>query len=208
MATSYGIPISYAHRTELDSIVGSSHHQGVALEASGYPYVYLEDLAERASPNGLFLALDHLQDPQNLGTLLRTAEAVGVTGVIIPSRRSAGITPAVAKASAGAVEYLRVARIANLARALNLLQDAGAWLVGLEKVPEAIRYDSRRWELPLAVIVGSEGKGISRLVREKCDWLTYIPMWGNVASLNAAISGSLFLYQVARDVRDPGGARD
>ena len=205
LAAKQGIPVRQAQRHEMDSIVGSSHHQGIALEASGYPYVYLEDLTERASPDGLFLALDHLQDPQNVGTLLRTAEAVGVTGVIIPSRRSAEITPAVVKASAGAVEYLRIARIANLARALNSLQDAGAWLVGLEKIPEAIRYDSRRWELPLAVIVGSEGKGISRLVREKCDWLTYIPMWGNVASLNVAISGSLFLYQVARDIRDSGG---
>ena len=198
LATRHGIPVGYTQRSELDRIAGSSHHQGVALEASGYPYVLLEDLMGSLSPDSLFLALDHLQDPQNLGTLLRTAEAVGVAGVLIPRRRSAGITPAVVKASAGAVEHLRVARVSNLVQALERLRDAGAWVVGLEKVPGAVRFDSRRWDLPLVVVVGSEGKGLSRLVREKCDWLAYIPMWGRVESLNAAVSGSIFLYEVRR----------
>ncbi len=200
LASEKGVPVRSVRRQALDEATGTSHHQGVALQASGYPYVYLEELAERASPDGLFLALDHLQDPQNLGTLLRTAEAVGVTGVIVPGRRAAGVTPAVVKASAGAVEHLRIARVTNLVRALERLRDAGAWIVGLEKVSGAIRYDSRRWEPPLVVVVGSEGKGLSRLVREKCDWLAYIPMYGKVESLNAAVSGSVFLYRVSESL--------
>ncbi len=189
------IPIETVPRNVLERTIGSSHHQGLALEASGYPYADPAELLASVSPRSLYLMLDHIQDPQNVGTLLRTAEAVGVSGVFIPGRRAASITPAVSKASAGAVEHLQVAEVTNLKRTLESLKAAGVWIAGLEKTPEAIRYDARSWDLPLAVVVGSEGKGMSRIVREACDWLVYLPMVGHVESLNAAVSGSVFLYE-------------
>ena len=190
------VAVREVERQELDRL--SEGHQGVALQASGYPYQELEALTARVDPQAMFLLLDCVEDPQNLGTLLRTAEAVQVAGVVIPEHRAATVTPAVSNASAGAVEYLPVARVGNLVRAMEALQAAGVWLVGLEDVPEAQLYDQTDWQGPIALVVGSEGRGMRRLVREHCDILVRLPMAGRINSLNAAVAGSIVLYHAWR----------
>lgn len=195
-----GIPVQWVRRSELDRL-GTTDHQGVAMEATPFPYVELGDILAAAPTRGelpFLLLLDHLQDPQNVGTLLRTAEAVGVHGVILPQRRSAGITPAVSNASAGAVEHLRVAQVTNLAQAIEKLKRSGIWVVGLERTAGAIPYDQADLSGPLALVVGSEGEGMSRLARERCDWLVMLPMFGRISSLNAAVAGSIVLYAAVR----------
>ncbi len=188
--------------------IGPVNHQGVIAQADPYPYIALDDLLP-TTPAGdpLYLVLDHLQDVQNLGTLLRTAEAMAVNGVILPDRRAAGITPAAVNASAGAVEHLRVALVPNLAQALEKLKAAGIWVVGLDIGPEAVSLGQADLGGPLALVVGAEGAGLARLIRERCDWLLMIPMHGRVASLNAAVAGSVALV-VARQARAAGAARD
>jgi 23S rRNA (guanosine2251-2'-O)-methyltransferase len=172
-------------------------HQGVALECSGYPYADLADLLElsalRQEPVFL-LILDTLQDPQNLGTLLRTAEVVGVHGVLLPLRHSVTVTPAVVNASAGASEHLQIAQ-ANLAQAISLLKETGIWVIGLDASPQAQPPGEVRLDGPLALVVGSEGSGMRPLVRDSCDLLLRLPMKGKVESLNAAVAGSIALYQ-------------
>lgn len=177
--------------------------QGVALEVGDYPYVEWEDClaaAKRAGEPPLILILDHLQDPQNLGTLIRTAEAMGVHGILIPDRRSARITPAVSNASAGAVEHMLVAQVTNLNRALEDLKQRNVWIAGLDGAPDVPPLESARLDGPLAIVVGSEGEGLSRLTRERCDFLVRLPMAGRVESLNAAVAGSIVLY-AARQAR-------
>lgn len=190
------VAVREVERQELDRL--SDGHQGVALQASGYPYQELEALTARVDPRAMFLLLDCVEDPQNLGTLLRTAEAVQIAGVVIPEHRAAAVTPAVSNASAGAVEHLPVARAGNLVRAMETLQAAGVWLVGLEDVPEAQLYDQADWQGPIALVVGSEGRGMRRLVREHCDILVRLPMAGRINSLNAAVAGSIVLYHAWR----------
>ena len=158
-------------------------------------------LIQAADP--LYLILDHLQDVQNLGTLLRTAEAMAVTGVLVPDRRAAGITPAVVNASAGAVEHLRIALVGSLAQTMARLKTANVWVVGLDAGPGAIPLGKADLTGPLALVVGAEGAGLARLVREQCDWLLAIPMYGVVASLNAAVAGSVALV-AARQARREG----
>ncbi len=194
-----GCPVVVASRAILDQI-GPVNHQGVVAEAGPYPYVSLDDLLGQAGPDRLFLALDHLQDVQNLGTLLRTAEAMAVTGVLLPDRRAAGVTPAVVNASAGAVEHLRIASVVNLVQALERLKAAGVWVAGLAAVPGAVPLGRADLTGPLALVVGAEGTGLARLVAERCDWLLAIPMYGKVASLNAAVAGSVALV-AARQAR-------
>jgi 23S rRNA (guanosine2251-2'-O)-methyltransferase len=190
------IPVERVPRTRLDKI--HSEHQGIALEASGYPYVNMADILDLAKQRDelLFvLLLDALQDPQNLGALLRTAETVGVHGVIIPLARTAQVTPAVVNASSGATEHLLLTQ-ANLHQTIRELKLAGAWIVGLDqaggtvvshKADEALRG-------ALGLVVGSEGQGMRPLVRESCDFLLKLPMRGQVESLNAAVAGSVALY--------------
>lgn len=195
-----GVLIQRVERRQLDRI-GDVNHQGVAAEVSSYPYVDLEEILaaiDEGRDTPLLLLLDCLQDPQNLGTLLRTAEAVGAHGVIIPRRRAVGITPAVVNSSAGAVEHLLVARVTNLVRTMEKLKERGIWVVGLENVPQAKPYHQARLDIPLALVVGSEGQGMRRLVKEKCDLLLRLPMWGKLSSLNAAVAGSIALYEVRR----------
>ena len=188
------IPIERVPRSRLDKL--GENHQGVSLEASGYPYTGLEDILENAMARSelLFvLLLDTLQNPQNLGTLLRTAEAVGVHGVIIPAHRAAEITPAVVSASAGASEHMLVAQ-ANLANAIDRLKETDTWVVGLDESLESKAPSEVRLDGALAVVVGSEGEGIRMLVKSKCDFLLRLPMQGQVESLNAAVAGSVILY--------------
>lgn len=184
----------YVPRPRLDAI--AEGHQGVALEASAYPYCALQDfllLAEARSEAPFLLILDALQDPQNLGTLLRTAEGAGVHGVLLPLRHTATITPAVVSASSGASEHLLIAQ-ANLAQAIDTLKEAGVWVVGLHGGREAEPIDRVRLDGPIALVVGSEGQGMRPLIRDSCDILVRLPMRGKVESFNAAVAGSIALY--------------
>ncbi len=199
-----GCPVIEAQRQMLDQ-VGPVNHQGIIAETATYPYVDLDTLLQAEPPptGPLYLILDHLQDVQNLGTLLRTAEAMAVTGVMVPDRRAAGITPAVVNASAGAVEHLRIALVGNLSQTIARLKAANVWVAGLDAGPGAIPLGKADLTGPLALVVGAEGAGLSRLVREQCDWLLAIPMYGVVASLNAAVAGSVALV-AARQARGEG----
>lgn len=193
------IPIQRISRQKLDKLY--SGHQGVALEVGRLPTVNLQDLLshlDQLRQPPFLLAVDHLEDPQNVGALLRTAEAVGVHGVILPARRSVGITPAVVKASAGASEYLRIVIVSNLVQTLKSLKKAGVWVIGVEKVTSAQPYHQVDLNMPLILVVGSEGKGMTRLVSETCDLLLKIPMQGHVASLNVSVAGALVMYEAWR----------
>jgi 23S rRNA (guanosine2251-2'-O)-methyltransferase len=195
-----GVPIQRVERRQLDRL-GDFKHQGVAAEATPYPYVELEEILAKADQRQeipLLLMLDCLQDPQNFGALLRTAEIVSVHGVVIPKRRAVGITPAVVNSSAGATEHLLVARMTNLVRTMEELKAKGLWTVGLEDVPHAQPYYQSDLRIPLALVVGSEGRGMGRLVRENCDILIRLPMRGRISSLNVAVAGSIALYEVWR----------
>ena len=200
LAQARKVPVTRVNRQTLDGL--GEGHQGVALEASDYPYSSLFEILQRAEERHeppFLLALDLLQNPQNLGTLFRTAEAVGVHGIFIPPRRAAGVTPAVVHASAGASEHLLVAQ-ANLVQVLETLKkEAGVWVMGLEGSPGAQPYDSARLDGPLALVVGSEGEGMRDLVRRTCDLLVSLPMLGQIESLNAAVAGSIVLYKALSD---------
>lgn len=194
------LPVTQAPRHELDQI--DPNNQGVALRAGDYPYAALDQILSLAADRGelpFLLILDTLQDPQNLGTLLRTAEAVGVHGVIIPLARTATITPAVVSSSSGAAEHLLVAQ-ANLAQAITTLKEADVWSVGLDAGPDSQPASRVNLKGGLALVVGSESSGLRRLVRERCDVLMRLPMRGKIESLNAAVAGSVALY-LALDAR-------
>jgi len=192
------IPLQRVPRAQLDRV--SEGHQGVVAEVSGYPYAALDDVLSRLTRPPLFLVLDCVQDPQNLGALLRTAEAVGVEGVVIARDRAAEITPAVVNVSSGATEHLQIAQVTNIARALQRLKKSDVWIIGLDASPAPGAQDYATVDLrgPLAIVVGSEGQGIRRLVRETCDILVRLPMRGAVSSLNAAVAGSIVLYETLR----------
>jgi len=203
LAEQAGVPVNHTKRRYLDRL-GNVHHQGVALETSEYPYSTLYDILAAARSRDkapLLLLLDLLKDPQNVGSLLRTAEAVGVHGMILQRRRAVGITPAVVHASAGAVEHLPVAQVTNLVDAIGELKAHDVWVAGLEAVRGAQRYDQADLSGPLALVVGSEGEGLRRLVRERCDFLLQLPMLGQVTSLNASVAGSVVLYEALRQRR-------
>lgn len=196
LARERSIPIEKVPREKLTGI--SSHHQGVALEAEAYPYVGLDQVLQAASDQNeppLVLLLDTLKDPQNLGSLIRTAELVGVHGLVLPFRRTATVTPAVVNASSGASEYVPIVQ-ANLAQTIDQLKEEGLWVVGLEGSPEAQLPHQIDLDGPLAVVVGSEAEGMRRLVRSSCDFLLRLPMRGQIDSLNAAVAGSVALYLV------------
>jgi 23S rRNA (guanosine2251-2'-O)-methyltransferase len=188
------LPIERVERAQLNPY--GENPQGIAVEVSGYPYMALQDildLAQQRQEPLFVLILDVIQDPQNLGTLLRTAEAVGVHGVLMPLRRAAEVTPAVVRASAGASEHLLVVQ-SNLAQAITTLKEAGAWVIGLEGSAGAIPVEQARLDGALALVVGNEGEGLRDLVAKSCDLLVSLPMVGKVESLNAAVAGSVVLY--------------
>lgn len=188
------ILIQNTPRSELDKL--GVVHQGVALETNSYLYCDLKEILELASKRAephFVLILDTLQDPQNLGTLLRTAEVVGVHGVLLPKRQTATITPAVVSASSGASEHLLVTQL-NLASAMEQLKENDLWVIGLEGKPEAQTPDQTRLDGNIALVVGNEGQGMRSLVRDSCDLHLRLPMRGKVASLNAAVAGSIALY--------------
>ena len=188
------IPVKRVPRGRLERL--KANHQGVALEVSGYPYADETDIFELAEERGepLFvLLLDSLNDPQNFGTLLRTAEVVGVHGVVIPLARTVGVTPAVVNASSGASEHLLVAQ-SNLSQAITALKDSGAWVIGLEGSEQAESPDKVRLDGAIGLVVGSEGEGMRPLTAKSCDILMKLPMKGQIESLNAAVAGSVALY--------------
>jgi len=196
-----GAAVETVERQQLDEWLGGVNHQGVALKAGFYPYAHLDEtlaLARTRGQDPLLLLLDRVQDPQNLGTLLRTAEACGVHGIVLPRHRAAAVTPAVVNASAGAVEHLLVCQETNLVATIKALQAEGLWIAGLEAHPDAQPLGSVDLRGPLGVVVGSEGFGLSRLVGETCDWLVELPMAGRINSLNAAVAGSILLFDVVR----------
>lgn len=194
LAGKKNIPIDRVPRARLDAL--GEGHQGVAAEVSPYPYDDLARIIRKAQQKEhpmLILVLDMIQNPQNLGTLLRSAEAAGVDGVIIPLRGAAGITPAVVHASAGATEHLLVAQN-NLAQALDALKTEGAWVIGMEGGSDSRPIEEAPLDAPLALVVGNEGEGMRQLIRQKCDMQVRLPMFGQVESLNAAVAGSIALY--------------
>jgi 23S rRNA (guanosine2251-2'-O)-methyltransferase len=197
LAGAHGIPVEMAARGRLDDIAHSEHHQGVAGYFHGRPPLHLERVLESCRPPALLLVLDGIQDPQNLGALIRTAEAVGVDAVITPRHRAAALTPAAAKASAGASEHLPVVSVTNLAQALARIGEAGLWRVGLAAEAEE-RYDRVDYREPTAIVIGGEGEGLRQLTRRSCDRLVALPMTGRVASLNAAAAGAAILYEAFR----------
>ncbi len=202
LARQRGIPIDEVQGERLDKLTNGANHQGVAALVADFHYTDWTVLVERvnaAGPRALLLILDSLQDPQNFGTLLRTAEAVGVTGVVLPEHHAVGVTPAVANASSGAVEYLRVAHVANIARAVEQLKrETGLWVYALAGDAEATPIGQADLRGPLGLVVGSEGKGVSALVRKRCDGALALPMHGQIESLNASVAGSVVLYEVLR----------
>ena len=200
LARSRKIPVEQVKRSILDGI--DPHHQGAALNTGGYPYISLEDIIRRAESRGepaFVLLLDQVQDPQNLGTLLRSAEAFGVHGVVLPLARAAAVTPAVVNASSGATELLLIAQH-NLAQAMDRLKEAGGWLIGLEDSPAAQTPEKINLTGGIGLVIGNEAHGLRKLVREKCDLMMRLPMQGQIDSLNAAVAGSIALY-LARQAR-------
>lgn len=204
LAQERNVPVRFIQGGLFDKLAHEqANAQGVALEAGDYPYVSVAEClaaakAEHEPP--LLLILDHLQDPQNLGTLIRTADAMGAHGVIIPDRRAARVTAAVSNASAGSVEHLRVAQVTNISRTIEELKERNIWVVGLDDAADAQPLAAANLDGALALVVGAEAEGISRLVRENCDFLVRIPMHGHVESLNAAVAGSIALF-AARQAR-------
>jgi 23S rRNA (guanosine2251-2'-O)-methyltransferase len=191
------LPIVQADKKELNLTTHGEPHQNVLLEVGPYPYVDLADLparaAERREP-ALLVLLDLVQDPRNVGALLRTAEAMGVHGIVIQERRGCEITPTVVTTSAGAAEHLPVAQVTNLVEAMRWLQQRDIWMVGLGLSAEAQPLNELDLNMPLGLVIGNEGEGLRRLVRDRCDFMARIPMGGHVQSLNASVAGSLALY--------------
>jgi 23S rRNA (guanosine2251-2'-O)-methyltransferase len=199
-AEARGVAVRRLPRTEFDRIVGQVNHQGVALEATAYPYLSLDQLLRQAAGR-VIVVLDHLQDPQNLGTLIRTAEATQAAGMIVPDRRAAAITPPVVNASAGAVEPVPNAMVPNLARAVEACKVDGYWATALDTAPDARSIFDGAIPTPNVLVIGSEGKGIGPALLAHCDLIVQLPMFGKVESLNASVAGSVALYEVVRQSR-------
>jgi 23S rRNA (guanosine2251-2'-O)-methyltransferase len=199
-AKTRGIVVQQVDKSKLDRLVPDLPHQGVVAQAAAVPYAEVDDLLALAAERGehpLIVLLDEVEDPHNLGSILRTADCTGVHGVIIPKRRSAGLTAVVAKTSAGAVEYVRVARVANLVQTMEKLKAAGLWIAGADAGAKAGFYETNLTG-PLAIVIGNEGQGLSRLVRERCDFILSLPMSGQINSLNASVAAGVVLYEVVR----------
>lgn len=200
LASERGVPVERAERQALDRRADGLVHQGALAEAPDFPVISLDDALERISQDepALFVALDGVTDPHNLGSIARTAEAVGAHGLLIPSRRAASVTPTVEKAAAGALAHLPVVQVTNLVRALGRLHDHGVWSLGLDGDAEVALMDHPLVSEPCVLVVGAEGEGLSRLVRERCDALVRLPLRGRVGSLNASVAAAVALYELLR----------
>jgi len=200
LAAEQGVPVRRANSDELDRLTSGGVHQGVVADVQDAVSVSVEDLVVGAAGTPLLVVLDQIEDPHNVGAILRTVDAAGADGVVRQSRHAARLDGAAAKASAGAVSHVKIAEVVNIARALDDLKQAGVWTVGLAG-DAAKRYDEIDWTVPSAVVVGAEGTGLRRLVRERCDWLVSIPMHGHVQSLNVSVATGIALFEAIRQRR-------
>ena len=196
-ATRLGIPLRFEMRETLDRMSGGVPHQGIIAIVSEKPTLSLEALLAAVHDPALLVVLDGIEDPRNLGAILRTAEAAGADGVLLPERHSAGLSETVARASAGAIEHVRVARVGNLVQALGQLKQSGVWVVGFD-ASGTERWDAVDLTRPVALVLGGEGRGMRRLVREHCDHLVSIPHFGHVSSLNVSVAAGVALYEAVR----------
>jgi 23S rRNA (guanosine2251-2'-O)-methyltransferase len=202
LANENKVQVQFVPKQKIDRMT-KENHQGVIAEVAAYQYAELDDLFRRAEEKGedpFFLILDELEDPHNVGSILRTADAAGVHGIIIPKRRAVGLTATVAKLSTGAIEHVPVARVTNIARTIDELKERGVWVFGTE-AKKSMDFRMMDASLPLAIVIGNEGRGIGRLVKEKCDFLIRLPMEGHVTSLNASVAAALLMYEVYRKRR-------
>lgn len=203
LARAKGVPIHQAPRVTLDKLAGNGAHQGVVARVAAAQYSDVDDLIEviaarvGTTPEPLVLILDGVEDPHNLGAILRTAECAGVNGVVVPERRAAGLTETVAKASAGAVEHVPVARATNLSRLIDQLKERNVWVVGTA-ADAPLNYTDWDWTRASAIVMGGEGSGLHRLVREHCDATVRIPVLGHLESLNVSVATGVILYEVLR----------
>ena len=196
-----GVPVRFLQRTELDRMAGNAAHQGVVAVTSAKQYSGLEDVIEaKRGEHSLIVVLDGIEDPHNLGAIIRTADAAGADGVVIPERRAAGVTGVVTKTSAGASEHLPIARVTNIARSVEELKDRNIWVVGLDERGSQT-YDAIDYKMDCALVLGAEGKGVHDLVAKKCDFLVSIPMLGKVSSLNVSVAAGVVLYEIVRQRR-------
>lgn len=205
LAKEKGITIQTVPKKKIDQMA-EGNHQGVVAQVAAYEYAEVDDILKAASDKGeapFILILDEIEDPHNLGSIMRTADATGAHGIIIPKRRAVGLTTTVAKLSTGAIEYIPVARVTNLARTIEELKERGVWIVGTD-AKGSDDYRSMDGKMPLGLVIGSEGKGMGRLIKEKCDFLVNLPMAGRVTSLNASVAAGLLMYEVYRK-RQPLG---
>ena len=200
LAKERGIVVQYVERAKIEALAGGHRHQGVLANVAPVPYAELDDILKAAEEKGeapFLVLLDELEDPHNLAALLRTADATGVHGILIPKRRSVSLNATVAKTSAGAVEYVPVARIGNIAQTLKKLKEKGFWVAGADMDGEKAYYEADLTG-PLVLVVGSEGRGMSRLTKEACDFIVSMPMVGRINSLNASVAGSILMYESMR----------
>ncbi len=201
LARTRGVPVRFEDRPQLDRLAGTRDHQGVVALVASKSALALEDLLQDKSKAGLLVVLDGVEDPQNLGAIVRTSLAAGADGVVIPERRAAGISEAVSRASAGALEHLPVARVKNLARAIEQLKEAGYWLVGLDERAEK-NYTAADFSGSVGIVLGSEGEGLHELTRKRCDFLVSIPTTGPVRSLNVSVAAGVVLFEAVRQRRN------
>lgn len=195
LAKKAGVPVVLTDRKKLNRITESEHHQGVAVEIEPYETVSLNELIRgKKGQYGFLIMLDELEDPHNLGAVLRTADAVNADGVIIKKTHSAGLTPTVAKVSAGAIDTVKVAAVTNLTNACKELKKQGYWIVGADM--DGVDYRTLNYDFHTVLVIGNEGKGISRLVRENCDHIVSLPMRGTISSLNASVSAGILMYGI------------
>ena len=173
-------------------------HQGIIAEVESYKYYTVDEILQTQNKYPLIIILDGLEDPHNLGAILRTSDAAGVDGVIIPKNRSVGLNSTVAKVSTGAIEHVKVSEVTNLTATIKYLKEKGYWIVGAEATNKSQDFRKVKYDMPTVLVVGSEGKGISRLVLEQCDFLVKIPMYGHVNSLNASVSCSILIYEIIK----------
>ncbi|MDR9857477.1 23S rRNA (guanosine(2251)-2'-O)-methyltransferase RlmB [Paenibacillus sp. VCA1] len=200
-AKKLGVIIQHVDKRKLDQLAPGVQHQGVVAQVAPYAYAEVEDILRAAESKGeppFILLLDEIEDPHNLGSILRTADCTGVHGVIVPKRRSAQVTATVSKTSAGAAEYVPVARVTNLGQTIDSLKEKGIWVVGTDVSAAAGIYETNVFDGPVAIVIGNEGKGMGRLIREKCDVLVKLPMNGRINSLNASVAAGVVMYEVLR----------
>lgn len=199
-AKNHGIVVQFTDKRKLDQMAEGIQHQGVVAQVAAYEYADIDQILAKAKERGeepFILILDEIEDPHNLGSILRTADCTGVHGVIIPKRRSVGLTATVSKTSAGAVEYVPVARVTNIAQTIEQLKEEGVWVAGTD-VSAADNVYKANFKIPIALVIGNEGKGVGRLIKEKCDFLVKLPMAGQINSLNASVAAGVLMYEVVR----------